>query len=91
MHERYAYLAEILVVILFFVKLWSNDRKNLGTVFVIACVLQLMTCIQYGRYLFQNTYMNFGMTLILHTSAYLFFTYKLFVKGALEEEKVDEF
>ncbi|MBP5525100.1 MAG: hypothetical protein J6Y11_05785 [Paludibacteraceae bacterium] len=91
MHERYAYLAEILVVILFFVKLWSNDRKNLGTVFVIACVLQLMTCIQYGRYLFQNTYMNFGMTLILHTSAYLFFTYKLFVKGSLEEEKVDEF
>jgi hypothetical protein len=92
MHERYAYLAEILIVILFFERFWSKDRKNLSTAFVIACVLQLMTCIQYGRYLFQNSYMDFGLTLILHTSAYLFFTYKLFVKWLPEnEETIDEF
>lgn len=92
MHERYAYLAEILIVILFFERFWSKGRKNLSTAFVIACVLQLMTCIQYGRYLFQNSYMDFGLTLILHTSAYLFFTYKLFVKWLPEnEETIDEF
>ena len=92
MHERYAYLAEILIVILFFVKLWSEDRKNLGMICVVACVLQLMTCIQYGRYLFQNSYMNFGMTLILHTSVYLFFSYKLFVNGFQKnDETIDEF
>lgn len=92
MHERYAYLAEILIVILFFVKLWSENRKNLGMICVVACVLQLMTCIQYGRYLFQNSYMNFGMTLILHTSVYLFFSYKLFVNGfPKNDETIDEF
>ena len=92
MHERYAYLVEILIVILFFVKFCSKDRKDLSTVFVVACVLQLMTCIQYGRFLFQNSYMEFGLTLILHTSAYLFFSYKLFVKGFPEnDETIDEF
>ena len=92
MHERYAYLVEVLIVIWFFVEFWSKDRKNLGMVCVVACVLQLITCMQYGRYLFNNSYMNFGLTLMLHTSTYIFFSYKLFVKGLLEkEETIDEF
>ena len=36
--------------------------------------------------------MNFGMTLILHTSVYLFFSYKLFVNGFQKnDETIDEF
>lgn len=90
MHERYAYMLEILIMILLFTKLWSDNRKGWSTVFIVASVLQVLTCIQYGRYFFWNSNIDFGMTLIFHFSAYLFFSYKLFVKTIEESEDSEE-
>ena len=87
MHERYAYLLEILMMILLFVKFWSTNRKGLGTVIIVTCLLQLISCVQYGSYFFKDSNLDLGITLILHISVYLLFSYKLFEK-TFNEDKV---
>lgn len=90
MHERYAYLPEIMSVILFFVIFWSKERNGLSVVFIVACVLQLSTCMTYGRFLLDNTIVGFDLILLIHVSAYLIFTYSLYVGKMIDNTNLSE-
>lgn len=90
MHERYAYVVEVLIIVLFFAKFWSGDKKGMSTIFIVAVALQLVSCVTYGYFLFKNNYITFQYAVFVNVITYIMFTYKLLIRKFREEIPSEE-